>query len=323
LSEKLVFSSNALPSHLSDTAKFKLWRDIYVGEIAALDIDVSANAPFEANIQGVGLGPLLLTRMEGTITGVARTASQVAADRRGGGDYCLLMNTGKAAMGGTFRKKDTSLTQGAAALQPFGEPSSLASSNDRNAWVNLILPRELLTAALPDVDSRLALEIRAESEALRLLKGYCAMLEAHGPMQSPDLVGHATTTLLDLVVVACGGRGESTEIAGRRGLRAARLRAVLAKIEAGFANPRISAQIVAQELSLSARYVQDLLQETGIGFAERILELRLQKSRQMLSNPQQDAMLISEIAYSAGFNDVSYFNRSFRRRFGCAPKSAR
>jgi AraC-like DNA-binding protein len=320
LSEKLVFSSNDLPPDLGETARFKLWLDIYVGERAALDISVSAKAPFEAETQAVALGPLLLTRMEGTVTGVARTAGHVAAE--GGGDYCLLINAGAAATGGSFRPRETAVATGAAALQTFGEPLSLAGG-DRNAWVNLILPRELLTAALPDGDSRLALEISAESEALRLLKDYCFMLEAHGPMRSADLVDHTIRTILDLVVLAAYAGGEAAEIADGRGLRAARLQAILAKVKGGFANPGISAQTVAQDLGLSARYVQDLLQETGIGFAERILELRLQKTRQMLSDRLYDKMLIGEIAYSAGFGDVSYFNRSFRRRFGCTPKSAR
>ena len=28
---------------------------------------------------------------------------------------------------------------------------------------------------------------------------------------------------------------------------------------------------------------------------------------------------IAEVAYSAGFNDISYFNRSFKELFDCAP----
>jgi AraC-like DNA-binding protein len=32
---------------------------------------------------------------------------------------------------------------------------------------------------------------------------------------------------------------------------------------------------------------------------------------------------ISEIAYQVGFNDLSYFNRTFRRRFGPSPGAMR
>ena len=49
------------------------------------------------------------------------------------------------------------------------------------------------------------------------------------------------------------------------------------------------------------------------------MELRLQKARGMLSDPHHDRLKISDIAYACGFNEVSYFNRCFRRRFGATP----
>jgi AraC-like DNA-binding protein len=32
---------------------------------------------------------------------------------------------------------------------------------------------------------------------------------------------------------------------------------------------------------------------------------------------------VSDIAFAVGFGDLSYFNRSFRRCFGCMPSDAR
>jgi AraC-like DNA-binding protein len=59
--------------------------------------------------------------------------------------------------------------------------------------------------------------------------------------------------------------------------------------------------------------------DTGASFTDRVLELRLQKARAMLADPRHDRLRVSEIAYACGFNDISYFNRSFRRRFGASP----
>ena len=50
-----------------------------------------------------------------------------------------------------------------------------------------------------------------------------------------------------------------------------------------------------------------------------MLELRLQKARAMLADPRHDGLKVSDVAYACGFNDISYFNRSFRRRFGASP----
>ncbi len=39
----------------------------------------------------------------------------------------------------------------------------------------------------------------------------------------------------------------------------------------------------------------------------------------MLADPRHQAKRIGEIAYACGFNEVSYFNRCVRRRFGLSP----
>jgi AraC-like DNA-binding protein len=108
-----------------------------------------------------------------------------------------------------------------------------------------------------------------------------------------------------------------------RGLRAARLAAVLANIRTGFTDAHFSTQHIARELNLSVRYVNDLLAETGRSLAEHVLELRLLRVREILGDHAQDARRISDIAYASGFSDISYFNRCFRRRFGCTPGSLR
>ncbi|WP_244661789.1 helix-turn-helix transcriptional regulator [Mesorhizobium huakuii] len=66
-----------------------------------------------------------------------------------------------------------------------------------------------------------------------------------------------------------------------------------------------------------------MLQETGISFSERVLELRLQSAHRMLSQRNSVEMRVGEIAMTSGFSDVSYFNRCFRRRFGYTPTGAR
>lgn len=71
-----------------------------------------------------------------------------------------------------------------------------------------------------------------------------------------------------------GATREAADVAGSRGLRAGRLNAVLAAIDAGFSDPAFSIHVVAQRERVSQRYLRDLLHESGAGFAERVLESR-------------------------------------------------
>jgi AraC-like DNA-binding protein len=42
-----------------------------------------------------------------------------------------------------------------------------------------------------------------------------------------------------------------------------------------------------------------------------------------IADPLQDSRAIGTIAYEAGFGDLSYFNRAFRRRYGATPSNIR
>jgi AraC-like DNA-binding protein len=109
----------------------------------------------------------------------------------------------------------------------------------------------------------------------------------------------------------------------RRGLRATRLRQALAVIEVGFSDPEFSPGHLARNLGVSVRYVQNLLYETGRGFTDRVRELRLLRARAMLADPGCQHLRIAEIASICGFNEVPYFNRCFRHRFGVSPTDYR
>jgi AraC-like DNA-binding protein len=69
--------------------------------------------------------------------------------------------------------------------------------------------------------------------------------------------------------------------------------------------------------------VQNLLSETDASFSERVIEYRMKKARGMLQSQEGSRKKISDIAFACGFNEISYFNRSFRRRFGASPTQYR
>ncbi|MCK9910075.1 helix-turn-helix transcriptional regulator, partial [Microbacteriaceae bacterium K1510] len=68
---------------------------------------------------------------------------------------------------------------------------------------------------------------------------------------------------------------------------------------------------------------QMLFEHAGTTFSEFVLAERLQRAHQMLTDPQRAHQRISEIAFAAGFSDLSYFNRRFRQRFGDTPSGVR
>jgi AraC-like DNA-binding protein len=159
--------------------------------------------------------------------------------------------------------------------------------------------------------------------ALRLLDGYLRSLTSLEEPLSPDLAPIIATHLVDLVAAALGPTAEAAEIIAKRGVKAARLRAILAEIARRFAEPDFDLDNVAGALGLSRRYIQGLLEETGKSFTEHLVERRLERTFAMLTDRRCLHMAIIDIAFTAGFGDVSHFNRMFRRRYGETPSSVR
>jgi AraC-like DNA-binding protein len=79
----------------------------------------------------------------------------------------------------------------------------------------------------------------------------------------------------------------------------------------------------ARRACMSPKQVQRLFQQTGSTFTEFVLEQRLLLAYRRLSAPGTRGQKISAIALDAGFGDLSYFNRSFRKRFGMTPSEWR
>lgn len=59
---------------------------------------------------------------------------------------------------------------------------------------------------------------------------------------------------------------------------------------------------------------------TGITFMDSLLEMRLGHASRLLIDTTQS---VAEIAYNCGFNNISNFNRLFKKKKGCTPREFR
>jgi len=189
----------------------------------------------------------------------------------------------------------------------------------RTRYAMIAAPHRSITALVNDPEAALAWTLSQEIEALRLLTSYLASVDDSVTFADGDLCHAFTTHVQELVALVIAATRDRTELTRGRGVRAARLAEIVAEIKASFTNSAFSPRDVAAKCGLTPRYIQELLSDAGLSFTDRVLELRLQRARAMLANPRHDRLRVSDIAYASGFNDISYFNRSFRRRFGASP----
>lgn len=107
------------------------------------------------------------------------------------------------------------------------------------------------------------------------------------------------------------------------GVRAARLRDIKSHILDNLRQHGLSIHAVANRHDISVSYVRQLFAAEGTTFGEFVLQQRLAAADAMLRDPHFADRSVTAIAFEAGFGDVAYFNRIFRRRFGKKPAEAR
>ena len=113
-----------------------------------------------------------------------------------------------------------------------------------------------------------------------------------------------------------GFSGMDSEIGGAQLLQRA-----LAYVDSHFGDCELTIQAIATDLQVSMRQLQRAFALLGTTPTDYLLQKRLETVCKLLLERRMGRtdLLVSTIAYQCGFNDISYFNRIFRKVFDCAP----
>lgn len=251
-------------------------------------------------------------RMLSSLTARMSRPAPMLAD--GEDTVCLLMKTaGHLAL--TQGRREAVPQVGDGVLLVYREPASLQFLDA--SYLSVRVPFSALALA-GNVSAAAASCIPRDTEALSLLRTYVANMP--DSIADPQLVRLYVTHVYDLISLAIGATEEGRQIANQRGVRAARREAIKADV---IRNPGVSLDRLAAQQRVSPRYVQMLFEEAGTTFCEYVLERRLGAARSMLTSPRYETWSVTAIALEAGFGDVSYFNRRFKRRFLMTPTDVR
>lgn len=184
-------------------------------------------------------------------------------------------------------------------------------------------PRPQLVPRLTHADDCALRPIPRGTPALGLLTDYVQVTGLEQTRAREDLQHLIVSHFYDLAAVAIGATREAAELAQGHGLRAARLYAIKQDIARNLAQPDLSVTSLAVRHACTPRFIQRLFESEGTSLTDYVLAQRLCSARRLLTDPSREAEKISAIALDAGFSDLSYFNRAFRRRYGETPSDVR
>ena len=180
--------------------------------------------------------------------------------------------------------------------------------------LSLKAPRALLWNGLHRPGDAPGALIPASSWIGRLIGDYAGALWRGEDADRLD----AAEQLLALAGFELSRRSEAAPVP-RAALRAAIYAHAKAHIRKTCSDPALTPRRAASQLGLSLRRLQAIFAERGDAIARRIQAARLEAAAAMLAAPEMRHRKIGEIAFLAGFSELSHFTHAFARTYGEAP----
>ena len=290
------------------------WKDVVCAAFVHLDVDSRVGADFSASLSMRAAGDCQLIRVRGVCQSVTRTDRIIEED---GDEHLIVMfqRRGQAAVIQDGRQ--TVMAPGSLAMMDSRRPYRLSFPESFEQSV-IKVPARAMQRRLGMLHGLTARALPADTAACKVFQG---AVEAAAATPKGALEGRLSDPLLDLLAMALVPEA-STEA---KALVTAPARVARAKtyIHANLRDPDLRPEQVAHAQSISLRLLQRLFAREGLGLSELIVELRLEQCRAALIDPLQRMRSVSDIAYAAGFADLSHFSRAFRRRYGASASELR
>ena len=312
MQQLLRFSTDALP----ERDRLAIWADVFGRYIVKAQVEPIGSDPYSQTATLRSLPGLSLASLSCTGFSATRTR-QLVGD--GNDDLVLVVNIAGISQYRQLGHEIEVASHEGVLLSSADEASGLYPVASRHLVIGI--PRQTVAALVKDPEAVLCHQL-ARTEALRLLVSYLQSTDKLS-LESPGLGQAFATHVQDLMALAIGATRDGGEMARGRGLRAARLAAIKLDIGRSLGRHDLSIGALALRHGVTPRYIQKLFESEGATFTEYVIERRLLEAMRMLTDPRFAGHGIGDIALKAGFGDLPYFTRSFRRRFGMTPSDVR
>jgi AraC-like DNA-binding protein len=262
-----------------------------------------------------------LAVVSGTFSGLRHAIRPSGAVRNGGDDLLLAVNV-RGSVLARQRDRDLALQDGDGLFATRGETGFTLTRPMPGRFIGIRVPREAVALLLGRLDETPMSLVPHGMEALNLLVTYASAIAEALPLATPELQRLAVSHMHDLIAATIGATRDGRAIAEGRGIAAARLRAIMTEISAHLGGD-LSVAEIARRHRVTPRYIYKLFENEGLTFSSFVLGQRLSRAHRLLTDPHLADRTISSVAFGVGFNDLSYFNRAFRRRYAATPTEIR
>ncbi|RIX74856.1 helix-turn-helix domain-containing protein [Acidovorax cavernicola] len=302
--------------------QFLAWRARVGHVMDALPSRDALERPFSAAIDRYDVGGLVFTECRSDTLVLERSLARVSTDSVRDFVFHVFEEGGVDDL-----RVRSSPRKGEPPPAPVGTPTILAL--DMNQPVRMrrhgcrvhtfFLPGALVQETFPDPEALHGRTLACTTPQARLAAGHAISLARHIGSMSPATAQSAVRTGAQLVVSAFGKQA-GFEGSARAAARAAMFDQVRRHVQTHLHRADLTPESVLAALQLPRPTLYRMFQhEGGLGSYIRTLRLR-QAANDLARYPH---VMVTDIAYSAGFGSASDFSRAFRRAYGIAPQDFR
>jgi AraC-like DNA-binding protein len=254
------------------------------------------------------------------------TASYTSIRREGvrqEGDLLYLCMTLAGTTVGSRGGREMMLSDGDAVLMTNEEATWAMTSPSSANIAGIRVPRSAIAPLIPKLENITMQRIARDTSGLKLVRKYLDIVADDETLAAPASQRLIISHFYDLVALALGASSDAKALAADRTVSAVRLAAIKADIVANLDDGNLNATMVSTRSGVTVRYLHKLFESEGVTYSEFVLRERLARAYHNLRSPLHSRRAISTIAFDLGFNDLSYFNRAFRRRYNATPSEIR
>ncbi len=290
------------------------WREVICREYAQVDITSSLTTDFRSETTIYPWQRMQVSQIRSSGISIRRLPTEphtVSQD----GYFAVLLLSGEYLLEQDGR--EVFLKPGDMTLYDATRPHRVHCPKDFSKLI-ISIPRFVLRERIAAIEHCTARRIPGDSgigavtsSFLRSTIGTAGTL----PCEDYHILGDQALDLLTLASVSV--RPADFHLSRSQSLSLHRVRQF---IEKNLQNPDLDTEMIAAGTGYSPRYLRKLFAEEGSTLMRHILHLRLDRCRRDIMIRHRTRLYLTEIAFRWGFNDLSHFSRSYKSRFGVAPR---
>ena len=305
-----VLSTDTVPSHEA----FAYWRDVLAQHFVHLRPERVGLDPFCSTIEAQQLEGHSFSRVHAAPQRVYRAMREISRS-----PYDLVFLNLHLHGGGSYRQEEDELVlnPGDLFILDAVRPFELGCEGGVTQ-ISLKIPRHLLWERMRHPEHARGALIRGASHIGKLLNGYIKTLWRQGEAEQNAEYPQAMDHLFSLVAYEVDRRYGDAGLP-RTAMRAGIYACAVSHIGEAHGTPGLTPRGVAHAVGTSLRTLQDIFAERGDAISRHIQNRRITTVARWLADPAMRKQTIGELAFKAGFCELSHFTHAFVRTYKETP----